>query len=44
MIVEVGTYSHPLEVGFDGWVVFDRSIAFEHLDGEVVVIPKPSIP
>jgi hypothetical protein len=29
MIVELGTYSHPREVGFDGWAVFDRSIVFE---------------
>jgi hypothetical protein len=44
MIVKVGAYSHPKEVGFEGWAVFDRSIVFERLDGEVVVIPKPSVP
>jgi len=42
MIVGIGAYSHPKEVGFKGWVVFDRSIAFERLDGEVVVLPKPT--
>lgn len=44
MIVEIGTYSHPKEVGFMGWVMFDRNIAFERLDSEVVVIPKPPVP
>jgi hypothetical protein len=42
MKVEVGTYDHPREVGYRGWVAFDRTVAFENLDGEVVVFPKIS--
>jgi hypothetical protein len=42
MILEIGTYSLPKEAGFKGWVAFDRTIAFERLDGEVVVLPKPT--
>lgn len=40
MIVTVGTYRHPKEVGYKGWVAFEKATAFERLDGEVVVIPR----
>lgn len=41
MKVEVGNYALPEQVGWNGLVTFEKYIAFEKLDGEVVVIKKP---
>ena len=40
MLVEVGTYSHPNEVGWKGWVTFEKAVVFESLDGQITVIEK----
>jgi hypothetical protein len=40
MIVEVGSYDFPEQVGYKGWVAFEKYIAYEGLDDEVVVIEK----
>jgi hypothetical protein len=41
MIAEVGNYTFPDKIGFKGWVAFGKAIAFENLDGQVVVVKKP---
>lgn len=38
--IEVGNYGQPEAVGYRGWVVFDKAIVFERIDGELVVIRK----
>lgn len=42
MNVEVGNYQFPKEVGYKGWVTFEKHIAFEKMDGQIVVIEKPN--
>ena len=41
MKVEVGTYDHPGEVGYKGWVALEKYVAFESLGGQVTVIKRP---
>jgi hypothetical protein len=38
MIVEIGNYQFPDQVGYKGWVTFEKHVAFETLDGQVIVI------
>jgi hypothetical protein len=40
-LVAVGFYKYQDEVGYRGWVTFDKAVAFERTNGEVVVIKKP---
>ena len=40
MMVEVGDYQFPDKVGYRGWVAFGKAIAFESLNGQVVVVKK----
>jgi len=40
MIVEVGNYQFPEQVGYKGWVAFEKHVAFETLDGQVTVIDR----
>lgn len=42
MIVEFGTYEFPDQVGYRGWVTFEKHVAFESLDGKVTVTEKPN--
>jgi hypothetical protein len=37
MIVEVGNYAFRDKVGYKGWVTFEKHVAFETLDGQVIV-------
>jgi hypothetical protein len=37
MIVEIGTYSRPDQVGYKAWAKFEKIAAFEGLDGEMTV-------
>jgi hypothetical protein len=41
-VVEVGFYKYQDEVGYRGWVTFEREIAFERLDGKVILVKKPN--
>jgi len=40
MIVEVGNYQFPEQVGYRGWVAFGKYAAFESLDGQVTVMDR----
>jgi len=40
MVVKVGDYQFPEQVGYKGWVTFEKYIAFETLDGQVIVIDR----
>lgn len=40
MIVEVGSYTYPEQVGYKGWITFEKQIVFEKLDGDVVVLAR----
>jgi len=40
MIVEVGNYQFPEQVGYRGWVAFEKCLTFEGLDGQVTVIDR----
>jgi hypothetical protein len=40
LIVEVGSYTYSEQVGYKGWVAFEKQIAFEGLDGGVVVLER----
>jgi hypothetical protein len=40
MIVELGSYEFPDQVGYKGWVAFKKHVAFETLDGQVTVIDR----
>lgn len=42
MIVEVGSYRFPEQVGYKGWVVFKKKVVFERLDGEAIVFERPT--
>ena len=41
MIVEVGNYTFPEQVGYRGWVAFEY-VAFEGLDGQVTIVERPN--
>jgi hypothetical protein len=41
-LVEVGFYKYQDEVGYRGWVTFEKEIAFERLDGKVILVKKPN--
>jgi hypothetical protein len=38
MIVEVGNYTFPEQVGYRGWVAFEKYVAFEGFDGQVTIV------
>ena len=40
LIVKVGSYAYPEQVGYKGWVSFEKQIAFEKLDGKVVILER----
>jgi len=40
MIVEVGNYTFPEQVGYRGWVAFEKYVAFEGLDGQVTIVER----
>ena len=40
MIVELGNYQFPDQVGYKGWVIFEKHVAFETLDGQVTVVDR----
>jgi hypothetical protein len=40
LIVEIGSYQRAEQVGFRGWICFEKNIAFESLDGQIIVIGK----
>ena len=42
MIVEVGNYTFPEQVGYRGWVAFEKYVAFEGLDGQVTIVERPN--
>jgi hypothetical protein len=44
VICEIGTYDYPKQVGYNGWVSFERNIVFVRLDGELDTFKKPIAP
>jgi hypothetical protein len=41
MKIEIGAYEFPRQVGYSGWCAFEKCIAFEALDGKVIIVEKP---